>query len=101
MEIKIIKLSTKGQLTIPKEFREKLNLRAGDEVIIYFKDGGTILYIGLGYKIIKWHRLSQRIIDNKEIEGYDIGYEIFYFLNKNFFLSNDIEPKIKLKFIAK
>ncbi len=43
MEIKIIKLSTKGQLTIPKEFRERLNLRAGDEVIMYFKDDEIIV----------------------------------------------------------
>ena len=34
MEIKYRKLSTKGQLTIPKEFRKKLNLHAGDEVIL-------------------------------------------------------------------
>ena len=43
MEVKIIKLSTKGQLTIPKEFRERLNLRAGDEVLIYFRDEEIIV----------------------------------------------------------
>ena len=43
MEVKIIKLSTKGQLTIPKEFREKLNLHAGDDLIMYFKDEEIII----------------------------------------------------------
>jgi len=43
MEIKIIKLSTKGQLTIPKDFRERLKLGAGDEVIMYFKDDELII----------------------------------------------------------
>ena len=38
MKIKNCKISTKGQLTIPKDFREKLKLREGDEVILYIKD---------------------------------------------------------------
>ena len=43
MEIRHSKISTKGQLTIPKEFREKLNLHAGDDVILYLKDEGLIV----------------------------------------------------------
>ncbi len=43
MEIKYCRLSTKGQLTIPKEFREKLNIHAGDEVILYLKDEKIIV----------------------------------------------------------
>ena len=43
MEIKYCRLSTKGQLTIPKEFREKLNMHAGDEVILYLKDEKIIV----------------------------------------------------------
>ena len=43
MEIKYCRLSTKGQLTIPKEFREKLNMHAGDEVILYLKDQKIIV----------------------------------------------------------
>lgn len=43
MEIKYCKLSTKGQLTIPKDFREKLKLHEGDEVILYIKDDGIII----------------------------------------------------------
>ena len=43
MEIKYKKLSTKGQLTIPKEFRKKLNLHKGDEVILILKEDGIYI----------------------------------------------------------
>ncbi|TFG27493.1 MAG: AbrB/MazE/SpoVT family DNA-binding domain-containing protein [Promethearchaeota archaeon] len=43
MEIKHRKLSTKGQLSIPKRFREMLNLHAGDEVILILKDDGIVI----------------------------------------------------------
>ena len=43
MEIKYSRISTKGQLTIPKEFREILNLHAGDEVILLLQDDGIII----------------------------------------------------------
>ena len=43
MDIKNSKISTKGQLTIPKEFRDKLNLHSGDEVILYIKDDRIIV----------------------------------------------------------
>ena len=43
MEIKNCKISTKGQLTIPKDFRKKLKIHEGDEVILYIKDDGIII----------------------------------------------------------
>ena len=36
-------LSAKGQVTIPKEMREALNLRAGDQLIYSVVDGEVIL----------------------------------------------------------
>ncbi len=52
MDLKYCRLSTKGQLTIPKEFREKLNIHAGDEVILYLKDekiivSSKVMHIGM------------------------------------------------------
>ena len=43
MEVKTSKISTKGQITIPKEFLEKLNLREGDEVILYLQEEGIVI----------------------------------------------------------
>jgi len=43
MEVKTSKISTKGQLTIPKEFREILNLHKGDEVILYLQGGEIVI----------------------------------------------------------
>ncbi len=43
MEIKHSRISTKGQLTIPKEFRKILNIHAGDEVILLLQDDGILI----------------------------------------------------------
>ncbi len=43
MTVKFCKISTKGQLTIPKEFRDKLNLHEGDEVVLYLTEDGIII----------------------------------------------------------
>lgn len=43
MEIQTSKLSTKGQITIPKKIRDKLHLSAGDEVIVYLKEDEIII----------------------------------------------------------
>lgn len=37
------KLSSKGQLIIPKKYREKLNLKPGDEFNVLIKDGNLVL----------------------------------------------------------
>jgi AbrB family looped-hinge helix DNA binding protein len=37
------KISTKGQLTIPKKFREKLNIQDGDEVTLVLTEDGIIV----------------------------------------------------------
>ena len=37
------KITTKGQTTIPKKIRERLNLQAGDRVLFLEKDGEIVL----------------------------------------------------------
>jgi hypothetical protein len=61
------------------------------------KDGGTTIYIGLGYKVIGWKRLESRQVDGKEVLGRMTGYEISTIFN-----SQDINegPKKELKFIS-
>ena len=43
-------------------------------VKIQYKDGGTVEYKSLTYKIIKWHRLSEFYQD-----GYKTGTDIYFF----------------------
>lgn len=43
MNIMYKKISTKGQLTIPKKFREKLNIQDGDEVTLVLTEDGIIV----------------------------------------------------------
>lgn len=40
------KLTTKGQITIPREVRERLGLRAGDHVVFRLDDAGTAAELG-------------------------------------------------------
>ncbi len=37
------KLTTKGQVTIPKEIRERMGLRAGDELRFSLRDDGSAI----------------------------------------------------------
>ena len=41
--MEIAKLSSKGQITLPKEIREKLCLKEGDKVMFIEKDGKIIV----------------------------------------------------------
>ena len=43
MDIKTIKLSEKGQISIPKDIREGMHLKKGDTLILITKDGQLIL----------------------------------------------------------
>ncbi len=40
--MELARVTTKGQITIPKDIREKLNLRPGDKVIFLEEDGRII-----------------------------------------------------------
>ena len=49
-------LTTKGQVTIPKPFREYLGLGAGDQVDFEFADDGTVRLSGANKKPVKTPR---------------------------------------------
>jgi len=68
MEIKNCKISTKGQLTIPKDFREKLKIREGDEVILYIQDDGIIIKPKTAHLGMLRGLLQEEIILNKAID---------------------------------
>lgn len=60
------------------------------------KDGGSTVYRGLGYKVIRWKMISIRQVDGNEVQGLMTGYEISTMFN-----SQDINdgPKKDLKFV--
>ncbi len=68
MEIKYCRISSKGQLTIPKDFREQLKLHEGDEVIIYIKDEGIIIKSKTRHLGMLRGLLREEITLNKAIE---------------------------------
>ncbi len=39
----VVKISSKNQIVIPKEARQAMRLKGGDEVLVVVKDGITIL----------------------------------------------------------
>jgi AbrB family looped-hinge helix DNA binding protein len=68
MEIKYCKISSKGQLTIPKDFREKLKLHEGDEVIIYIKEEGLVIKPKASHLGMLRGLLREEIVLDKAIE---------------------------------
>ncbi len=55
-------LTSKGQITIPKEIREKLGLQKGDKLVLLEKDGNVIL-----------RKVSLEEIRQKALENYKSG----------------------------
>ena len=38
------KITSKGQLTIPKEIREALGVKQGDQILFFVEDGKAVIY---------------------------------------------------------
>ena len=38
-------LTSKGQITVPKQIRERLNIRPGDRVHFFVEDDGTVTFM--------------------------------------------------------
>ena len=55
-------LTSKGQITIPKEIREKLGLKKGDKLVLVEKNGNVIL-----------RKVSLEEIRQKALENYESG----------------------------
>ena len=48
--IDVSRVTTKGQVTIPLEFRKKLNIKEGDKVVFIEKDG--LLFLGNSNRLV-------------------------------------------------
>lgn len=57
-----VKMTRRGQLTIPKQFREELNWEEGDEFLAIPEEGETIRVVPLG-------KAADAVIENLEEEG--------------------------------
>lgn len=51
MEVRIGSVTSKGQITIPKEIRDALGIREGDRVIFILEGGRTVIRKVSGEKI--------------------------------------------------
>lgn len=61
-EVTTARLSSKGQITIPKKLREKIGLQKGDRVVLIRKDGDIIM-----------RKLSLEDIRREALKNYDSG----------------------------
>lgn len=50
-EINVSSITTKGQITIPKEVRDRLNLKKGDKVIFVIESGQAAIKKASGEKL--------------------------------------------------
>jgi antitoxin PrlF len=58
------KITTKGQVTIPKEVRARLRVQAGDMIVYEFQDNGLVVVRKMEPFDAAWHRaLSATVAD--------------------------------------
>lgn len=60
------------------------------------KDGGTKVYYGLGYQIIKWNKIKIKTVNGEYIHGVEHGFEIHRYPH---FVDFEKGPTVDLKFI--
>lgn len=67
----------------------------------YYKDGGSVYRVGVGYGVFQWNKMADKSINGMEIHGYLIGTEIIPFPEcyLNIINRRTPEPKIQLDFI--
>ena len=70
------KVTTKGQVTIPKEVRERLQVRAGDVIAYEFQENGQVVVRKMEPFDAGWHRaLSTTLADEwnspEDAEAFD------------------------------
>ena len=59
------KATTKGQVTIPKEVRERLRLGAGDVIVYEFQENGLLIVRKMEPFDAGWHRALSTTLANE------------------------------------
>jgi len=63
MELEISKITERGQVTIPQEFREELRLKGGEKILFIRENGSLILKPMKNIKAKSIERLREDFID--------------------------------------
>jgi len=71
MEIEISKITERGQVTIPQEFREELNLKGGEKIVFMKENGSLLLKPMKNIKAYKIEDLREEMMDKKIIDKFD------------------------------
>lgn len=75
MEIEISKITERGQVTIPQEFREKLNLKGGEKIIFMIEDKNLLLKPMKNIKVEGLEELREDMMDKEIIDKFDKDVE--------------------------
>lgn len=94
--MEIATLTSKGQLTVPKEVRRLLGLRAGDKVLFVERDGGFLLLNNTAVTVqaVNLNSVSATLA----IEGIDTTDDMLDYARKR--ISGEISYEKKLAEIA-
>lgn len=65
-KLKEAKLSAKGQITVPKQVREKLGVDSGDAIVFYFDDDVVKLTSTRNLNISPKNRKKQGVVQKGE-----------------------------------
>jgi AbrB family looped-hinge helix DNA binding protein len=68
MEMKLAKLTSKGQLTIPVAIRKKLHLEEGDQVI-FLMDGDGVRLANASVWLTEQNVAGKGNMENSEVKG--------------------------------
>ena len=65
----VIKVSSKGQIVIPREIRKKLGVKGGEKLLVLTRDGDIVLRKA---KEISIEDIARRIGKDSQDEGIDV-----------------------------
>ncbi len=72
---KVVTISNRGTITLPKELRQKYGLRAGEQIVIEESEGGLLLRPGVTFsvEIYSDERLQEFAkLNEVELEEFDL-----------------------------
>ena len=88
MEIKIIKVTDKGQISLPVGIRESLRIKQGDELFITKNEDAIVIKKvkkeDFSYLLKHSEKVAKKLWDNKEDEVWDSRCSLSFFRFKQY-----------------